>query len=109
MPFCPNCKYEYRPDIDKCPDCGERLVEELPVVPPDPGEEELVPIARFLSEIEAEAACATLRTLGIDCMLANRTTPITTAGQRMLFNQGGIKVVVRASDAERALQILGLS
>ena len=30
MPFCPNCKYEYKEDIRKCPDCGSTLVDELP-------------------------------------------------------------------------------
>jgi len=28
--FCPNCKYEYKPAIEKCPDCGAELVEKLP-------------------------------------------------------------------------------
>ncbi len=27
--FCPNCKYEYKPGIEKCPDCGADLVEKL--------------------------------------------------------------------------------
>lgn len=30
MPFCPNCGYEYKPGIVQCPDCGARLVDELP-------------------------------------------------------------------------------
>ncbi len=30
MPVCPNCKYEYVKGIDKCPDCGAELVDELP-------------------------------------------------------------------------------
>jgi RNA polymerase subunit RPABC4/transcription elongation factor Spt4 len=29
MPFCPNCTYEYLEGIEKCPDCGTTLVEEL--------------------------------------------------------------------------------
>lgn len=29
MPFCPNCKFEYNPGIEKCPDCGSPLVERL--------------------------------------------------------------------------------
>ncbi len=29
MPFCPKCRYEYRPEIWECPDCGVRLVEKL--------------------------------------------------------------------------------
>jgi hypothetical protein len=30
MPFCPNCRYEYLPEVTKCPDCGADLVGELP-------------------------------------------------------------------------------
>lgn len=29
MPFCPGCKYEYKPGVETCPDCGAALVEEL--------------------------------------------------------------------------------
>ncbi len=30
MPFCPKCRYEYRPEISICPDCNEYLVASLP-------------------------------------------------------------------------------
>ena len=30
MPWCPKCKTEYRDGVTACPDCGSRLVEELP-------------------------------------------------------------------------------
>jgi hypothetical protein len=29
MPYCPNCKYEYKDNIEECPDCGAKLVDEL--------------------------------------------------------------------------------
>lgn len=29
MPYCPECKFEYRPDINKCPDCDAWLVNSL--------------------------------------------------------------------------------
>ena len=32
MPFCPNCRYEYLPEVEKCPDCGSSLVDELPEI-----------------------------------------------------------------------------
>ncbi len=31
MPFCPKCKYEYNPEVTKCPDCDEYLVNVLSV------------------------------------------------------------------------------
>jgi hypothetical protein len=40
MPFCPNCRYEYKPEIWKCPDCGVRLVDELKEEEPATGVEE---------------------------------------------------------------------
>jgi len=30
MPFCPNCKYEYKATVSICPDCDEPLVDVLP-------------------------------------------------------------------------------
>ena len=30
MPFCPDCKYEYLPNVTVCPDCNKSLVPELP-------------------------------------------------------------------------------
>lgn len=29
MPICPNCLYEYLPEVKVCPDCGAELVDEL--------------------------------------------------------------------------------
>ena len=30
MPFCPNCRFEYKADVSKCPDCDARLVAVMP-------------------------------------------------------------------------------
>jgi len=30
MFFCPKCKYEYNPGIEICPDCDEKLTDNLP-------------------------------------------------------------------------------
>jgi len=40
MPFCPNCKFEYVPSLTRCPECGEQLVESLPVEAQEPLDEE---------------------------------------------------------------------
>lgn len=32
MPYCPECRYEYLPEVNECPDCGSALVHELPDV-----------------------------------------------------------------------------
>jgi hypothetical protein len=39
--YCPNCRAEFREEIDTCPDCELALVPELPEVP-DAGKDDLV-------------------------------------------------------------------
>ena len=29
MPYCPKCRYEYKPTVEICPDCGKKLVAKL--------------------------------------------------------------------------------
>lgn len=29
MPYCPKCRYEYKPTVETCPDCGSKLVAKL--------------------------------------------------------------------------------
>ena len=29
MPYCPSCRYEFKPNVSVCPDCNEQLVPEL--------------------------------------------------------------------------------
>jgi hypothetical protein len=51
MSFCPKCKYEYRPEISVCPDCGERLVSALPLEPEPTQEKQYdwTPVANITS------------------------------------------------------------
>ena len=30
MPWCPKCRFEYIPQVTRCPECGSELVAELP-------------------------------------------------------------------------------
>lgn len=70
MPFCPNCKFEYKEEVQICPDCGAVLVEKLPEQPP----ETLKPITYvFLkdlpSRLYAEMLKEALEEEGIPCMV----------------------------------------
>jgi hypothetical protein len=50
MPFCPNCKYEYKATVSVCPDCNEPLVDVLPEDVEDEFEEDYdnwVPLCRL--------------------------------------------------------------
>lgn len=55
MPWCPHCKTEYQPGINKCADCGADLVDHLP-------QEQLVfdgqPV--FLTEVHHDAEAVLL-------------------------------------------------
>jgi hypothetical protein len=50
MPFCPRCRYEYRPEILSCPECGEALVDSLPEEVPAAEYQDWIPIARLTSQ-----------------------------------------------------------
>jgi len=66
MPYCPVCKYEYNPDVEKCPDCGAKLVESLSA--PAGGEpigEEWVSVYAAQDEMEARIVKAVLEDAGI--------------------------------------------
>ena len=71
MSYCPNCNFEYRAGITRCPDCGEALLDGTPPPPeqaplpspdtesvrlctvPDPSEAEIVTAALFEAGIPA--------------------------------------------------------
>jgi|LSQX01.3.fsa_nt_gb hypothetical protein len=36
MPWCPECKIEYRDGIDKCNECGHVIVEKIEIENPEP-------------------------------------------------------------------------
>ncbi len=66
--------------------------------------EELVTIATFSMAVEADLARAKLESEGIECFLADEHTVTVN----WLYSQavGGVKLQVRESDAQRALEIL---
>jgi hypothetical protein len=80
MPFCPNCRVEYRSGIERCSDCDVNLVEILPEdaeVEPDSTEgEELVELAAFANAAEAEMIRELLEDNGIRTVLRGEVDPI---------------------------------
>ena len=54
MPYCPQCRLEYRPGFTICPDCNKHLVDTLPEEPiPVPEPEytrDWVPVAQFATQ-----------------------------------------------------------
>lgn len=57
MPFCPDCRYEYRVEATICPDCNQQLVDHLPVErSAGPLDGDWVPAGRVQTQMKAEIA-----------------------------------------------------
>jgi hypothetical protein len=94
MPFCPNCKYEYRPGFTKCPDCDVELVDKLPKEA-EASEAlfewvDLVCIGIYPNDLDAQAACATLRSQGIKATVQKSTTARPSPGIMSVY--GGVRL-----------------
>lgn len=112
MPYCPKCKYEYRPGIEICPDCDERLVYSLPdeVLADEPDiyavYTDWLPIARLVSLQYAQMVVEGLKTKNIPAIVLSDTGYL---GQTVHFgigalrlSGGGALVLVPAQFAEDA-------
>jgi len=75
MPYCPKCRYEYKPDVAECPDCGAELVE---VLPEETGKDPNEPERRWKLLYNATARSAAeflkgaLKSAGIECVVKYR-------------------------------------
>lgn len=105
MPFCPKCRYEYREGFDTCPDCDVKLVQKLPEKPHvDLIDTELVVVARFMAAADAEMGRLKLNGHGIESVVMDTVSPGLYVGYTMGIQ--GIRLFVRAEDADRARKIL---
>ena len=99
MPFCPKCKFEYKPEIGVCPDCGEKLGDSLPDPEADAGHDEYAEDRWKLlyfatNRSAAEFLKETLEASGITCAVKYRGR---------FFGRGisfGLGAVADAADAE---------
>ena len=73
MPFCPECRYEYKAGTKVCPDCGKELVNNLDEVDRETNkrdeERKWVPLASLTSEQYAEMLIEALREKKIPAVL----------------------------------------
>jgi hypothetical protein len=80
MPFCPTCRSEYIPGIERCADCGDALVDQLPEE--DPGEEfQLVKLHSFPGEVYANMVGEALEHEGIPYLVQKEVLGSTTIVQ----------------------------
>ena len=119
MPFCPKCRYEYKPEIWECPDCGVRLVEKLEEEEP---EEELitgesteskdeesfkdtdfVPLATYKTRLSSEILQESLEREGIHSIIINRDDIVRVTDTR--FPVFRLIIWVQDKDFEKAKEI----
>lgn len=101
MPYCPNCKYEYFKGIDKCPDCGAELVDELPteIIL---NEADWVVVYTTSFDYEAEMLKGNLESAGISAtILSQKDSSFPAPGDLSI-----IKLLVKKEDAESVVTFL---
>lgn len=119
MPYCPNCKYEYRPGIDICPDCDERLVYSLPdealVDEPDiySGYADWLPLAKLNSLQYGQMVVEGLKSKNIPAILFSDDGYLGKAGMFGIgttrFAGGGCLIMVPAQyagDADKEAELM---
>jgi hypothetical protein len=117
VPFCPKCKYEYNPEVSKCPDCGEWLVSTLPAEEKDtPLEEQYkdwVQLARLTSYDQAEMIVEAWRSKDIPGVVLSGSGHFGITGQMGSFSYrpigGGYSLLVPkqfVSDADIEAEII---
>jgi hypothetical protein len=103
MPYCPNCKDQYPETVKACPECGAKLVEELPFQAVPAEGETWVEIASTGTEDEARLIQGFLDAEGIPAQIENvkfNVEPVNFGAM------GDIRVYVGADDEQRAQQLL---
>jgi uncharacterized Zn finger protein (UPF0148 family) len=76
MPYCPNCRFEYKKGVTKCPDCGATLVEKLPEEESAQGVD-YVPLRSLPSRLYAEMLREALKKEGIPSFIKSDDIAIT--------------------------------
>lgn len=85
MPFCPKCHYEYKDDVQTCPDCNLPLVANLDAVDreaddPD-ADRKWVALAKLTSQQHAEMLIEALRAKDIPAVLESDSGFFGMTGQ----------------------------
>lgn len=103
MPWCPQCRTEYDPDISQCADCGALLVPEQP---PDEVGKPAVVVARAASAHEARIMVATLQAVGIPAYTGSPDPYLPQYGNPVASVSPEFLVWVPADASETAVEAL---
>ena len=93
MPYCPECRYEYLSGVDKCPDCGSDLVDELPEIRSALEDVDWVALKPVPGMIYAKMVAEVLDQRGIPNYIQS------------LFGSGGLGIVTGADFAGSSAKI----
>lgn len=114
MPFCPNCRYEYKPEVWKCPECGARLVDKLPEKESADDTEEgftqskdFVPLRSLPSGVHAQMLQEALESEGIHSIIKQNSQDFAL-GFAGLFHSlagGGVTIWVSKEHVKRSEEI----
>lgn len=113
---CPSCGDEYRPEIDRCADCGDELVHasEMPeATAPGPGDggEELVAVLRTSDSTLLPLVESILEAEGIPYVVQGGGSmglfPLGAAGSKVARTALDAVIHVAASDAATVRELLG--
>ena len=100
MPYCPECRYEYRAGFSRCPDCDVSLVEELPEEKVE-RPVETVCVGSYQFEIDAQMAKTKLEAHNIPSYLVNEVMSVTSDISIVAADRG-VRLYVRKEDAREA-------
>jgi hypothetical protein len=109
MPFCPKCRYEYKPEIRECPDCGVRLVEKLPDKQVTGEEDPLtqnghyIPLQSLPSRLYAQMLQEALENEGIPSLIKGDEAVFRATTSHLPVSKA--MIWVREEDQEKAQEI----
>lgn len=81
MPFCPQCRYEYRAGLRQCPECGTELVEQLSLEEDPPPAGPLATVYIAMDMAEANLVKAFLEEAQIEAFIGYDGGPAYPVGQ----------------------------
>lgn len=114
MPFCPQCRFEYRNDITLCSDCNQQLVDRLPLekaaVAPD---DAWLTVGQVRGEMKSEMAQGALDSNDIPAVIVTGSAAkINSASSSSGISQvtgdgsGSYTILVHREQFEKALLVL---